>query len=410
MFSDISGYILDMREAFSHHVVFGVGILLMGSYFMGRLAEKVHLPAITGFILAGLLLGPSLMGLVHKDLDETLASITEIALALIALVIGSEFSLKKLRTIGKSVLIITLVQLLSAFILVTAGLVIAGMELEYAAILGAIASATAPAATVAIIRDLKARGPFVDHLYGIVALDDAGCVLLFAAVTAIAGNSLGSDNRLIYSALHAVLEIFLSLFLGAAAGWLLHLLTKKRRRLNEVMILSLGVILILSALSNTFHLSALLASMTAGTVMANLSRRTHRIVNSLDSISPPLYTAFFAIAGTELRISVLTSSYILLMGGIFIIARAAGKILGVQIGASLAHSDPPIRKYLGLGMLPQAGVAIGLVLFLDTIPYFAVNHEITTTMINIVLFSVLINELAGPPLSRYSVLKGARLE
>ena len=410
MFSDISGYVLELREAFSTHIVFGVGILLMGSYFMGRFAEKVRLPAITGFILAGLLLGPSCIGLVHEDLDESLASITEIALALIALVIGSEFSLKKLRTIGRPVVIITLFQLFGAFILVTTGLVIAGMRLEFAAILGAIASATAPAATVAIIRELKARGPFVDHLYGVVALDDAGCVLLFAAVTAIAGNSLGSAAGLVHSVFHAVIEIFSSLVLGASAGWLLHLLTRKRRRTNEILIILLGVILILSAVCNSFHLSALLASMAAGAVMANLSRKTYRIINTLESISPPLYAAFFAIAGTELSLSVMTSSHILLMGGIFVLARAAGKIAGVHIGASAAHSDPLIKKYLGYGMLPQAGVAIGLVLFLDTMPYFALNREITATLINIVLFSVLFNELTGPPLSRYSVVRGAKLE
>lgn len=410
MFSDLSGYLLDLREVFSHHIVFGVGILLMGSYFMGRFAEKVRLPAITGFILAGLLLGPSCIGLVHEDLDETLASITEIALALIALVIGSEFSLKKLRTIGKPVVIITLFQLFGAFILVTAGLVIAGMRLEYAAILGAIASATAPAATVAIIRELKARGPFVDHLYGIVALDDAGCVLLFAAVTAIGANSLGSATGLFHSVFHAVIEIFSSIAIGAFAGWILHLLTRRRRRTNEILIILLGVILILSAISNSFHLSALLASMAAGAVMANLSRKTYRIINTLDSISPPLYAAFFAIAGTELNLAILTSPQILLMGGIFVLARAAGKILGVHFGASAAHSHPLIKKYLGFGMLPQAGVAIGLVLFLDTIPYFAINRSITATLINIVLFSVLVNELAGPPLSRYSVVRGAKLE
>ena len=380
MFSDIAGYLPELRDAFSNHIVFGVGILLVGSFFMGRLAEKVRLPAITGFILAGLLLGPSCIGLVHENLDETLASITEIALALIALVIGSEFSLKKLRTISRSLVIITLFQIFVVFILVTTGLVIAGMRLEFAAILGAIASASAPAATVAIIRELKAKGPFVDHLYGEVVLGDAGCVLLFASITAIAGNSLGSDIGLVQSVIHAIVEILSSLVLGAAAGWLLHFLTRRRRRTNEVLIILLGVILILSAVCNSFHLSALFASMTAGAVMANLSKKTHRIVNTLDSISPPLYAAFFAIAGTELSITVLTSPHILLMGGIFVLARAAGKVLGVHIGATVSHSDSLLKKYLGYGMLPQAGVAIGLVLFLDTMPYFALNRSITATL------------------------------
>ncbi len=410
MLEELTIYVLQLRDAFSHHLVFGVGILLMGSYFVGRLAERVHLPAITGFILAGLLLGPSMLGLVHRDLDASLAYITEMALALIALVIGSEFSLRKLRAIGRSVLVITVFQLFAAFIAVTGGLYLAGMPLAFAAIMGAIASATAPAATVAIIRDLKARGPFVDHLYGVVALDDAGCILLFASVTAIASNSLGASAGLLGNILHAVLEIGASIVLGGFAGWFLNFLTKKRTRGNEILIITLAVILILSAVSNTFHLSALLSSMTAGAVMANLSRKIHRVVSSLDSLSPPLYAAFFAIAGAELNLSSFTSPWILLMGGVFVVARGVGKVLGVRFGAIAAGSDPLIRKYLGFGMLPQAGVAIGLVLFLDTIPYFAINHEILTSLINIVLFSVLFNELAGPPLSRYSVVKGAKLE
>lgn len=410
MTEDLYLYLIQLRDVFSRHLVFGLGILLMGSYFMGRLAERVKLPAITGFILAGLLLGPSMLGLVHRDLDATLASITEIALAIIALVIGSEFSLKKLRSIGRPVVIITLFQLFTSFALVTAGLVLAGMALEFAAILGAIASATAPAATVAIIRDLKARGPFVDHLYGVVAMDDAGCILLFASVTAIVSNSLGMATGMLASIFHAVTEIVVSILIGVIAGWVLHLLTRKRARANEVFIISLAVVLVLSAISNVFHLSALLSSMAAGTAMANLSRKAHRIVSSLDPISPPLYAAFFAIAGTELNLRVLTSPSILLLGGVFVIARGLGKLAGVHFGAMAAGSSPLIRKYLGFGMLPQAGVAIGLVLFLDTIPYFAMNRAVTSTLINIVLFSVLFNELAGPPLSRYSVIKGANLE
>jgi len=407
---DLSTLLLQLKDEFSRHLVFGVGILLMGSFFLGRAAEKFNLPAITGFILAGLLLGPSMLGLVHRDLDATLASITEIALALIALVIGSEFSLVKLRAIGKPVVIITLFQLFITFIAVTALLVVAGMHLALAAILGAIASATAPAATVAVIRDLKARGPFVDHLLGIVALDDAGCLILFSTIAAVASNSLGGSASLSNAIFHAVLEIVSSLLIGAVTGFLLYVLTRNRRRTNEMLIISLSLVLVLSAVSNTFHLSALISSMTAGMVMANLSRKTYRIVGALDSLSPPLYAAFFAIAGAELDLRVLTSPSVLLMGGIFVTARAVGKMSGVYLGAGLAGSDPLIRKYLGLGMLPQAGVAIGLVLFLDTIPYFAANHDITSSMINIVLFSVLVNELVGPPLSKLAVTKGAKLE
>ena len=410
MLSDLFEALLNLREVISQHIVFGVGILLTGSYFMGRLAERIKLPAITGFILAGLLLGPSCMGLVHEHLDEALAPITEIAIALIALMIGSEISRKMFRTIGKSIVIITIFQIFGVFTLVTTGRVIAGMRLEFAAILGAIATASAPASTVAIIRELKAKGPFVDHLYGEVALGDAGSILLFASVVAIAGNFLGSNVSLLRTISHSFFGILASLLLGAISGWILHLLTRKKRRINEVMIISLSLILLISAISNTLNMSSLLACMTAGAVMSNLSRNKHNILSSLDSISPPLFAALFAIAGTELSIAVLTSPNILLMGGIFVLARAAGKITGVHIGASAAHADPLIKKYLGYGMLPQAGVAIGLVLFLDTMPYFTINHEITTTLINIVLFSVFVNELAGPPLSKYAISRGSTLE
>ncbi len=409
MLSDISLFLMQLRDEFSRHIVFGMGVLLTGSYFMGRLAEKLNLPSITGFILAGLLIGPSCLGLVHTDLEGALASVTEIALALIALVIGSEFRLKKLKSIGKPVLLITIFQMTATFLLVTIGLMLAGMKSEIAALLGAIASATAPAATVAIIRNLKARGPFVDHLYGVVALDDAGCVLLFGLVSAVASNTLGADTGALLTILHAVTEILLSLLIGAVAGWLLHLLTRSSRRKNEMLIICLGILLLLSAVANLFHLSALLAAMTTGAVLTNLSRRTHRIITTMDSLSPPLYASFFAIAGTELNLSILTSGNVLLLGGIFVLARAVGKIGGVFAGASAAGSDRLIKKYLGLGMLPQAGVAIGLVLFLQSMPYFMANTEISATIVNVVLFSVLVNELAGPPLSRYAVTRGATL-
>lgn len=409
MFSDIGLFLMQVRDEFSRHIVFGIGILLTGSYFMGRLAERLNLPSITGFILAGLIIGPSCLGLVHADLEEALGSITEIALVLIAMVIGSEFNIGKLKAIGRHVFVITLFQLTATFVLVTAALAFAGLQLEIAALLGAIASATAPAATVAIIRDLKARGPFVDHLYGVVALDDAGCVLLFGLISAVASNTLGASTGILQTILHAVLEILLSIFLGALAGWLLHLLTRATRRTNEMLIISLGVLLLLSAMANLLHLSAILAAMTAGAVMTNLSKRTHRIITAMDSLSPPLYASFFAIAGTELDLSVLTSGSVLLLGGLFVVARAIGKIGGVYAGAAAVGSQHLIKRYLGLAMLPQAGVAIGLVLFLQSMPYFIANADISATIVNVVLFSVLINELAGPPLSRFAVVRGATL-
>jgi len=409
--SELTGALVALRDTFSVHIVFGVGVLLAGSYFLGRLAIRFGIPAITGFIIAGFLLGPYCIGLVHLDLNESLESVTEIALAIIALVIGSEFNLAKLRRVGKAVLLITLTQLVATFVIVTGALALTGMlPFPAAALLGAIASATATAATVAVVRNLKARGPFVDHLYGVVALDDAGCVLLFSAVAAFAGTSLGGTSLSTLNSIgHALLEIGSSLALGAVGGWMLHLATRKLDRNNEILVITLGLVCMLTAIATALHLSPLLAGMVAGAVLANVSHKSVKVLTVLDSLSPPLYAAFFAIAGTELSLSVFSSGPVLLLGFVFIISRAIGKYGGVYAGAVISRSDRLVRNYLGLAMLPQAGVAIGLVLFLQAAPFLQNSPELSSTMVSIVLLSVFVNELTGPPASKYALIRGATL-
>ena len=355
MFGNIWSALLGFRDVVNVHPVFGIGILLVGSFFLGRLAAKVGIPSITGFIIAGLLLGPNCMGMIHTDLHDELGAVTEVALAVIALVIGSEFSIRKLRRTGRAVLVITAAQMFLSFTAVTLLLWLTGlMPLEAAALLGAVASATAPAATVAIVRDLKARGPFVDHLYGVVALDDAGCVLLFSIVAAFAGGSLGGgDSNLIHGILHAVREIGGSLILGGLTGWLIHVFTVKKGRANETYIVSLGMLCVLTAICTTFGFSPLLAGMTAGAVLANMGGGAFKIIASLEQLSPPLYATFFAIAGTELSFKVFSSGPTLVMGAVFILARAFGKYFGVFAGAAAAKSNQLIRKYLGNSILIQ---------------------------------------------------------
>ena len=403
--------LIELRNVISIHPVFGVGILLIGSFFLGRLASKVGIPSITGFIIAGILLGPSGLAMVHADLQHELGAVTEVALAVIALVIGSEFSLSKLKRTGKSIVIITAFQMFLSFALVTLALWLTNLlPLSAALLLGAVASATAPAATVAIVQDLKARGPFIDHLYGVVALDDAGCVLLFSVVAAFAGASLsGSEVSISHSILHAGKEIGGSLLLGGVTGWLIHTFTRGSSRSNEVYIVSLGMLFLLTAVATTFGFSPLLAGMAAGTVLANLGRNSFRVIKSLEQLAPPLYAVFFAIAGTELSFSIFSKGHILILGAVFIITRAIGKYYGVWLGAYSAKSNPLVKKYLGLAMLPQAGVAIGLALYIQAAPFFVGYEELASTIVSIVLMSVFVNELAGPPISKYAVVRGATL-
>ncbi len=412
--------LIQIRVMLNHHPLFAVGLLLLVGYFIGKIASKIKLPEITGYIIAGLIMGKSITGIVTHTMGESLQVITEVALGLIALTIGSEFSWFKLKRTGREVIIITLIQLFATFLSVTVALFLFKMPLPFALLLGAIASATAPAATVAIVHSLRAHGLFIDYLYGIVALDDAGSVILFGIIFSISSSFLhvaGEAHNMMLMILHAVGEVFLSIVLGLISGFFLHFFTRKKSNNNEILILSLGIILFTTALSIVLHLSPLLTNMATGAILINLSARNHRIFRIIEPVTPPLYALFFIIAGTELKLDVIFNTGTLIFGLVYILSRAIGKYSGVYIGCHISKTSNKIKKYLGVCMFPQAGVAIGLVLLIQTSPVFnkiAMNNELhaslISNLINIVLLSVLVNELLGPPLSKYAIIKGNEME
>ncbi len=428
---EILSDLTDLRNIMSQHGLFSTGMLLILGYFLGKLMDRIHLPEITGYIIAGLILGDAALGIIHQEMSESLQIVTDVALGLIALTIGGEFSMSKLKRMGSEVVIITLAQVLLTLIAVTLALWLFKLPLPFAMMLGALATATAPAATVAIVQSLRAHGPFVDRLYGIVALDDAGAVIIFGIVFAVVSGILTSDTiagaavgEAVVSTIHkgggfaiifgAFKEILLSILMGGAAGWIIHALARNKKNTGELMIISLGWIFLLTAISLVFHLSAILANMAAGMVLINLSPRNHRVFRNLEPLTPPMYALFFAIAGTELNPAIFLKGDILILGLVFIFARAAGKILGVWSGAVLAKSKNNVRKYLGFCMLPQAGVAIGLVLMIQASPVVATlgpaQKDIITMMVNIILLSVFFNELVGPPVSKMAIVKALDME
>jgi Kef-type K+ transport system membrane component KefB len=357
-------------------------------------------------------------------MSEGLKLVTEVALGLIAITIGGEFYAAKLRRLGSAIVIITVVQILVTALVVALALLLFRLELPYALLMGAIASATAPAATVAIVQSLRAQGKFVDYLYGVVALDDAGAVILFGITFAVAsgmivggGDPSAAGESGVHGAslvLHAFAEVGLSLVVGVVSGFLIHLASRKKSNANEVLIISLGVLFITTAVAIVFRLSPLLTNMAAGAVIINLSPQNHRIFRFLEPFTPPIYALFFVIAGTELRPAILAQTEILLLGGVYIVARAVGKYGGVYLGATLGKVEPEIRNNLGICMLPQAGVAIGLVLLIQASPFMAgLDPEavrIVDTMVNVILFSVFVNEIVGPPLSKMAILRGNKME
>lgn len=410
---------IELRDYLSRHGLFGAAFLLILGCFLGKLAHRFRLPEITGYIIAGLLIGDWGLGIVHHEMGESLQIVTDVALGLIALTIGGEFALSKLKRMGAEVLIITAAQIVLTLGAVGIGLYTAGLPLHYAMLLGAVAAATAPAATVAVVQSLRAHGPFIDRLYGIVALDDAGAVIIFGVVFALVSGILGSGDPGAAGASGVIIiaafrEILLSLIIGGVAGWVIHALSRKRNHTGELMIIALGWIFLLIAVSMVFHLSPLLSNMAAGCMIINLSPRNHRIFRNLEPLTPPIYALFFAIAGTELNPGVFADRRVLLLGLVFILARAFGKVAGVWGGAVIAKSRSNVRRYLGVCMLPQAGVAIGLVLTIQASPLVAglppEQKDIILMMVNIILLSVFFNELTGPPISRAAIVKALNEE
>lgn len=398
---------------FSHHIIFSAGLLLVFGYIFGQLSEKIKLPAITGYIFAGILVGGSGLKLIHHENLEILNILSEVTLSFIAVIIGGEFSFYKLRTYGKKIIILTFAQMFLTFFLVSFGLIFIGLSSYVAFLLGAIAAATAPAATVVIVEKLKAKGEFVDYLYGIVALDDAGTVILFSVAFALSTSLIsGSNTSFLNSTFHAFLDIFFSFIIGILGGIAIHFSTAKKRNMNEIKIITLGILFITTSISISLELSPLIANMTVGMLLVNLSKKNVRILFALQPLTAPLYAIFFAIAGTELSLEIFKDKSVILAGFLFIILRALGKYFGIYLSSIPLKIPPKVQKYLGLGLLPQAGVAIGLVLFVQASPIIknaseAIQKEITV-MINIVLMSVFFNELVGPILAKIAILKNLK--
>ena len=409
--------VIHFKELLGHNPVFGAGILLIAGWFIGNIVAKIKLPHITGYIIAGILVSESVLGVFPHHMGEGFSIITEIALGIIAITIGGEFYWGKLKRTGKAMIIITVIQLLASFAAVTLILWLLSFPLPFAMMLGAIASATAPAATVAIVQSLRCRGKFVDYLFGIVALDDAGCVILFGIIFAFASNLTGAGSADISSmsiVFHAIMEVVLSIGAGIITGLVMHYTIRNRKQTNEVMIIFLGLLFLSIAISVVFKLSPLLTNMAAGAVLINMSASNNRIFRAILPVTPPVYALFFVIAGTELSLDILSNTAILILGAAYIFARAAGKYFGVYLGCKICKTEKKITNYMGLCMLPQAGVAIGLVLLIQASPQMQnLTNEYSTvvdTMVNVVLMSVFFNELFGPPLSKYALLKGCKID
>lgn len=406
-----------LRDTFGQNIVFSVGLLLITGYFLAKMTAKIKLPPIGGYILAGLLLGESMigLGLVPHGSQMSFSIITEVAIGILAVAIGSELSFKKLKRTGLKTIIITLSMIVVTFIMVFTAVFIFTKEPLLSLLLGLIACTTAPSVTLNVIKTLRVRGVFVDYVYGIVSISDAFMFLLFGLVIGVTTElvALGDERLTLLTALIPVAKILTSISLGIIIGFILNLILSKLKKLNEMLIVSLGMILLSTAIAISFELSFILTNLFLGITLINFESKNDKIfrVRVMYPFMPPIYSLFFAIAGISLDLRILGNIEVIIIMLLYIIIRALGKYAGVFIGSAIVKTDRRLGKYLGLCTLSQAGIAIGFTMVLESTPVLMGSYSgIIIKIINIILISVFVNQLLGKFLSRIAVVRAVNIE
>ena len=381
-----------------------LAIILLTGLIFEKIIRLFKLPNVTGYLIGGLLIGPSVLNLVTEGQLESLSFVSSIALGFIAFSIGGEFKMSYFKRVGLTPIIIAIFESLMAVFMVTGTLILFGFDKDFSIVLGAIAAATAPAATIMVIKQYKAKGSLTETLLSVVALDDAVALIAFGVAVAISqmiNNPSGAN--LLSQIASPVIEILMSLVIGGILGFLLVLPVRFYK--DDASRQSLIYIFIFIALyiASKGGYSDLLTIMAMGAVFTNLSNESLKLMRIADVMTPPIFMAFFVISGADLKLSILPS--IGLVGIIYVVIRSVGKVLGASIGAILSKSDANIRKYLGFALLPQAGVAIGLTVVAKTVvPQYA------ETIRAVILCGTLIYELIGPAVSKWALTKAGDIK
>ena len=397
-----------------------IGIAMFAGLLLSRLTSRLNLPDVTSYLVAGVLVGPLVLGRLGVPglgfssfhFVESMGLVCDAALGFIAFSIGSEFRISALRRTGRQATVIAVFQALTATALVDAGLIglhfILGDKLPISTclILGAIATATAPAATLMVVNQYKAKGPLTDILLPIVALDDAVGLIVFAVSKGVAKALVGGSLSVISVLVNPLVEIIASLLLGGLLGWVFSLVEKYFNSNSKRLSLAVAFVAICAGLSKlSFSLgelhvgfSSLLVCMMCGTVFCNLCDFSEEIMHKTERWTGPVYVLFFVISGAELDLRVFADLAVVGIGVMYIATRSTGKILGASLSARFMRCEQSICKYLGITLLPQAGVALGM-----SVTVAAEFGAEGAAIRNIILFSVLIYELVGPMLTKMAL-------
>lgn len=379
-----------------------IGIAMAAGLLMSRAVRLLKLPNVTAFLLAGLLIGPCVANLVTAEQVESMHVITEVALGFIAYAIGGEFKLSYLKKIGKTPIVITMFQGLATAFCVDVGLILCGFDVPVSLILGAIALATAPAATLMVVRQYKARGSVTRMLLPVVAMDDALGLMVFSISASVAEALLGGQMTFSGMVVAPLVEIFGSLLLGSALGLVLGIGSRFFGSRGNKLALSIALVLAGVGLCSMWGLSSLLVCMMIGAVMVNISQQQEVLMEQCDRFTPPLFLLFFVLSGAELDLGVLPQ--VGLIGILYLLLRSLGKWGGTLLGAVAVKADNNVKKYLGLTLLPQAGVAIGMSQMV------AIRFpELAGTVSTVVLACVLVFELIGPVITKVALTRAGEI-
>ena len=406
-------------------ILLSLSIALLSGLLLSRLAKRIALPAVTAYLVAGVLIGPFCLGAIGVDGIGITANqlhglgiISDVALGFIAFSMGNEFRLAQLKKIGKQATVIGIFQALFTTLIVDIFLISLHymmpdkLSLSAAIVLGAVATATAPAATLMVVRQYKAKGALTDILLPVVALDDAVGLVVFAISFGVAKSINTGVVDVLSVVLEPIIEVILSLALGFVMGMLFTVCERFFHSRSKRMAVSVTFVMMTVAISSIkfeiggIHIafSSLLACMMLGTVFCNICDFSEELMDRADRWTAPILILFFVISGAELELSVFADVAVVIVGLLYILSRSLGKYFGAGISAKATKCEPNIVKYLGITLLPQAGVALGMAIkAMELGPDGAIVRNIT-------LFAVLIYEIVGPSLTRMSLIKSGDIK
>jgi NhaP-type Na+/H+ or K+/H+ antiporter len=390
-----------------------MGITIFCGVFASKLIKHFKLPQLIAYILVGIFLGISGLKLFSNACLQNFEIVSHFALGIIGFIIGGELRWARLHKMGLSIFLITLFEAVFAFIFVTIAVFLFSKNLPLALIIGALASATDPGGTSTVIQEYRARGPVTTTLFGVVGADDAFAIMIYSFAFNIAKMLI--SGKVVLNAwsmsLHASTEIFFSILLGIVLGIIFVLLIPKVRFDDAKQLFSLSAVLICTGLAESLHLSLILANMVMGITICNMRPlRSKSFFMALYRLSPPVYVLFFVLVGARLQIWLLPTLGVI--GLLYIIFRSLGKIFGPWFGGKIAKAPETVQKYLGLCLLPQAGVAVGLAIAAsnELCKISEAGHNMGMIIINIITSTTIIFQLIGPIMTKLALVKAKEIK